>query len=175
MDLAASIQRGDRGSDAAHGPRRCTSGPGRSDLVMAGGVALNCVAQRPAAARRAVREHLDPAGGRRRRRRARRRAVRLASAAREAADAERRRRRSRPAARPALLADEIERFLDGVRRARTSAIDDEGGAARSRRRQLLAEREGGRLVPRAGRSSARARSARAASSATPRSPRCRRP
>ena len=38
--------------------------------------------QRPAPARRAVRRHLDSAGGRRRRRRARRGAVRLASAAR---------------------------------------------------------------------------------------------
>ena len=44
MDLAASIQAVTEEVDAAHGPRTCTARPGMKNLVLAGGVALNCVA-----------------------------------------------------------------------------------------------------------------------------------
>ena len=69
--------------------------------------------QRPAPARRAVRGHLDSAGGRRRRRRAGRGPVRLAPAARQAAARRSRTTRSRAASSgPRSPTDEIEQFLD---------------------------------------------------------------
>ena len=90
MDLAASIQAVTEevmlrmGRDLHRADGHEEPGPGRRRGAQLRG-------QRQAAARGAVREHLDPAGGRRCRRRPWRGPVRLASAPRQAAHAERRR------------------------------------------------------------------------------------
>jgi carbamoyltransferase len=80
MDLAASIQAVTEDAMLAIG-RQVHKDTGMKHLVMAGGVALNCVANGRLPAGRTVRGHLDSACGRRRRRRAWRGAVRLAPTA----------------------------------------------------------------------------------------------
>ena len=67
--------------------RDLASDHGIPNLCLAGGVALNCVANGKVLRDGALRAHLDPAGGRRCRRRARRRARRLSHACRAAARA----------------------------------------------------------------------------------------
>ena len=101
----------DRGGRAAHRPARPRAdrheepGPGRRRRAELRG-------QRPAAARGAVRGHLDPAGRRRRRRRARRGAVRLAPAARASRAPSTAGTPSRAASSArASRTDEIARFL----------------------------------------------------------------
>ena len=103
--------------------------------------------QRPDPARRAVREHLDPAGGRRRGRRARRRAVHLAPAARQPAHAAARatastarcsgprftRRRDRDV--PRLDGREVPTLSTTTTRCATHVAE------------LIGRREGRRLVP----------------------------
>ena len=130
--------------------------------------------QRPAAARRAVRAHLDPAGGRRCRRRARRRAAHLAPAPR-ASRARSRRDATRCRASylgPEFTPDEIERFLDvGRRRLRRGSTATELLDARRRSCSPTRRSSAGST---AAWSSARARSARAASSATRAARGCRR-
>ncbi|KAJ8134659.1 hypothetical protein OY671_012128, partial [Metschnikowia pulcherrima] len=89
---------GDRGNLSAHGattPRADRL----EEPVSRGRRGPELRRQRPAAARGAVREHSDPAGGRRRRRRARRGVVRSASAVGEAACAGRARQSARVVAR----------------------------------------------------------------------------
>ena len=168
MDLAASIQAVTEevmlriGRHVHAADRHEEPGAGRRRGAQLRG-------QRPAAARRAVRRHLDPAGRGRRRRRARRRAVRLASTARQAA---RSRTRATPEGQLARArvspTTRSRRFLDASgRRYR-----------RLRRRGRAAATTSPSCWP-TGRSSAgsrgawssvRARSARAASSATRASP-----
>ena len=72
MDLARSIQAGDRRGRAAHLARHPRSETGVPNLCLAGGVALNCVANGKLLRERVFERHLDPARGRRRGRRARR-------------------------------------------------------------------------------------------------------
>ena len=80
MDLAASIQAVTEDAMLAIG-RQVHKDTGMKHLVMAGGVALNCVANGRLLQGRAIRGHLDPAGGRRCRRCAWRGVVRVAPAA----------------------------------------------------------------------------------------------
>ena len=157
----------DRGGRAHASPAHAAEFTGERDACLAGGVALNCVANGRAAARGAVRADLDPARGRRRRRRRRRGAVRLAPDPRP--PARRRRRRD----------DSMQRR---VPRARLLGRRDRGATARRSGYpyERLTEpdaradgspscdrrRQGRRALRRGGWSSARARSGTARSSAT---------
>ena len=149
---------------------RCTQQTGHEEPLPGRRRGAQLRGQRPDPARGPVRRHLDPAGGGRRRRRARRGAVHLAPAARQ-------RRGPSAAGRPqsgSLLGpafgdDEIETFLDARgrdvpadRRRRRAAATTVADAHRRRARSSAGSRGGW--------SSARARSARAASSATRASP-----
>ena len=128
--------------------RSCCAWPGThvrltgraQDLCLAGGVALNCVANGRLAARGPVRRHLDPAGGGRRRRCARRRAVGLAPGARAAerdVDRARRDARARYSARRSRRGD---RGACSTRRGRPYVrIDDDRGRRASAVAELLAE------------------------------------
>ena len=137
MDLAASIQavteevvlRLTRA--LARGDRRS------SNLCLAGGVALNCVANGKVLRDGTFERHLDPAGGGRCRRRARRGARGLPSARRAAARRAERRRRAcaAPISGPAFAQDEIERApARAPARASTSLDDDDADRATARRR-----------------------------------------
>ncbi len=101
--------------------------------------------QRPAAARGAVRRHLDSAGGGRRRRRAGRGAVRLASAAGQAA---RSRRPGPPEGQPARAALHVGRDVRVSRRHRRAvpARGERSGSAGRGRRSAGAGQDR-RLVP----------------------------
>ena len=170
MDLAASIQAVTEEAMLADGPRAPSRRPGMKHLVLAGGVALNCVANG-----RLLREgpfdgYLDSAGGRRCRRGARRGAVRLASAARQAAAGARRRPPEGQLARTAVLVrTRFAAFLDGLGAAyqrlpdEAELLDSRDRPARRRKRWSAGFRAGWSSVP--------GRSAPAASSAIPRSPR----
>ena len=147
MDLAASIQavteevmlRLTRVARARDRRRR--------NLCLAGGVALNCVANGKILRDGAFEQHLDPAGGRRRRRRARRGARRLPPVQGPAAHAERRRdahagrlSRARPSRRPRSSGACT---AAGARLRRVPDDDD----ARRRTARRARRRQGGRLVP----------------------------
>ena len=102
--------------------------------------------QRPAAARGAVRGHLDPAGRRRCRRRARRGAVRLAPAAGQAAPARRPRRASKGSLLGPRFSNDADRAVPGrAGRRRHERFDDEaelldhvaGAAGRGQGRRLV--------------------------------------
>ena len=84
MDLAASIQAVTE-EIVLRLTRSLARETGRDNLCLAGGVALNCVANGKMLREQHVQEHLDPAGGRRRRRRARRGAGGLSSVRGQAA------------------------------------------------------------------------------------------
>ena len=160
MDLAASIQAVTEEVDAANGARAASARPGMKQLVLAGGVALNCVGQRPAAARRAVRGHLDSAGGGRRRRRAGRGAVRVASVAREAARQPHggHARRAACSGRSSRDRRRCVALLDRAGAPYDRAFDERGRAAAARRR-VAGTRRRSSAGSRAGWSSARGRSA----------------
>ena len=139
---------GHRGSRAQARARRARKDTGEKNLCLAGGVALNCVANGKLLRDGCFEQHLDAARGRRRRRRARRGAGRLSPASSSAsASVERRHGRACAAATsgPQFANDEIERRLQrrgrGVRSARptTQLID----ALRRR----AGRRQGARLVP----------------------------
>ena len=83
MDLAASIQAVTGGSGAAADALDGRGTGANRNLCLAGGVALNCVANGKVLRDGHFRAHLDSAGGRRRRRRARRSAGRLSSSCRK--------------------------------------------------------------------------------------------
>ena len=137
-------------------PAGCTSSTGDRDLVMAGGVALNCVANSRLLARGPVRAGLGAAGRGRLGHGARRGAARRARARR------RRARRWRSAALGPRLGRRCAGRAAGDRRGRLRAA-----RRRRRRRRRGARRQPGRrLVPGRGRSSARARSATARCSPT---------
>ena len=144
MDLAASIQVVTE-EVMLRLTRALAQETGQKHLCLAGGVALNCVANGKILRDGALRAHLDPAGGRRCRRRTRGRVRRLSSVQGPAAPVERRARRharrlSRPRLRPGRDRAAPGRCRRGVRRAARGCHDrlDRGGAGR---------REGGRLVP----------------------------
>ena len=147
---------------------------GQRNLCLAGGVALNCVGNGKLLREGPFERHLDSAGGRRCRRRRRRRAGGVAPLSRRSRATRRRagaglcRRHEGRVSRPALLPT---RFA----RSSTSAGFRTGGsrlraAARQESPRLLA-RSRSSAGSRGGWSSGRARSADAASSAIPRSPR----
>ena len=106
MDLAASVQEVTE-EVVLRLARTLAAETGMENLCLAGGVALNCVANGRVLREGPFERHLDPAGGRRCRRRARRGARRLAqSTAASRADRNRLRRHARRLARPGLRADE---------------------------------------------------------------------
>ena len=111
MDLAASIQAVTEEIDAAADARRSRAETGAKNLCLAGGVALNCVANGKVLRDGALREHLDPAGGGRRRRRARRGARGLSSVHGQ--------RRARPTTRATPCSGVVPR----ARRSRSAEIE----------------------------------------------------
>ena len=166
---------GDRGDRAAHGAprargdRRAQPLPGRRRGAQLRG-------QRPAAARGAVRRHLDPAGGRRRRRRGRR-GARLRSGhvgSKGAAAPGRARAAGGDGMQGAFLGPEFPRRRDRGLPRRPRLSRTAGWRRRSGRRTSRGGSPPSRTWSASSRgawSSARARSATARSSATPRSPR----
>ena len=145
MDLAASIQAVTEEVVLRIG-RHVQRRTGMKHLVLAGGVALNCVANGRLLREGPLRRPLDPAGRRRCRRRAGRGAVRLAPAPGQAPPARGPRRPARAACSgPRFSTEQIERFLAG-QGASGPAVRRRGRAARPRRRPAR-RRQGRRLVP----------------------------
>ena len=146
MDLARSIQEVTE-EVMLRMARTSTGRRAMKNLCLAGGVALNCVAQRTRPPGRALREHLDPARRGRRRRRPGRGPLRLAPGPgqpREAADGRSDASRAPSWARPSTATADL-----GVPAGRVGAAYTE----LERRRDLPDDRrphrlgKGGRLVP----------------------------
>ena len=144
MDLAASIQTVLE-EVVLRLTRSLAADTGMENLCLAGGVALNCVANGKVLRDGEVSQHLDPAGGRRRRRRLGRGARRLLHARRQTAHrAERARRHvgrlSRAGIRPKRHRDAAAESRRAIqKRQHRGDGGDDGAGARRRQR--------GRLVP----------------------------
>ena len=175
MDLAASVQVVTEEIDAARWRATSHASTGMKNLCLAGGVALNCVANGRILREGPFERHLDPAGRGRRRRRARRGAVRLAPRCSDKPREPRRpatRMQRRPARARASATTRSSAFLDRAA-CHVPAARRRGRAAATRRRAAR-RRARSSAGSRGGWSSARARSARAASSATRARRRCSR-
>ena len=132
-----------------HGPPRRARSPASATLCLAGGVALNCVANGRLLREGPFERHLDPAGRRRRRRRARRGAATAgtrsptsrARASDGATDG-----MSGALPRPGFSDDEIGRYLRRARLPAHELIDDQRRWA-ARDRRAGRRRQGRRAVP----------------------------